>query len=93
MRESKMAKETFTYKNMVQQLEQISKDMCEKFGFDEVWFAQKLGRRLSYLAGWGKETFTNACKMKVDSKLYIFIKAKKPIKLAEVKNYLTQRMK
>lgn len=57
-------------------LTSAAKKACEDFGLYKVYFAQHLGRRRHYLAGYGKEMFMHPDKAVLTEKISVFWEGK-----------------
>ncbi|MFW5995896.1 MAG: hypothetical protein ACOCQB_01380 [Halanaerobiaceae bacterium] len=59
-------------------LKEISRAYIEKYPAHKIWFAEKLGKRLSYITGNGREKFLSPEKIHISGNLFLLIQAEKP---------------
>ena len=52
-------------------LEKVSRDLCRKNHLSYVYFTQKMGKRMHFLAGSGKATFTETHHLDITEKISI----------------------
>ncbi|MGM0609118.1 MAG: hypothetical protein ACQESP_11970 [Candidatus Muiribacteriota bacterium] len=72
----KGAAEALKEKKIKKALEIISAKFIEYFPNSKIWFAEKLGKRVSYITGAGKEKYLKARQIPLENDYIIFIQNK-----------------
>ena len=72
----------------ISKLKNISRETCQKFKYSKVYFAKLLGKRLSFIAGWGEEIFTKPYKIALGDNIFVFIETEEIPDFLETEKYI-----